>query len=649
MKRLPSDRRRAIGSFYTPGWIARWMVEQSLGNGIPEPESQPLRVLDPACGDGAFVLPVLDAFVERSPANRDDPRVRLEIVRDHVFGVDADPHAIESLLQRVAEWVGGNSAQVGDVPQVIAANFRCGDALLGLDWTGNGQSALGNRPSAVGAKYSALSTPYTSRRSAQSTDDLGTPNGQVRLSRDADALDWQVAFPHVAADGGFDLVIGNPPYRRELNAKGDFDRIAASPLGQRWRRARMDFWHYFLHRGLDLLKPGGRLSFIVNSYWTGSTAAAPLRERLAAGTTMEEIVLLGGARLFRDVSGRHMIFRLRKGLDARVACRVTDLSRATRDEIEAALASPEFSRAADDAHAPLITHDVLHRDLWQSGRLCLEVGPRRTKNESDGPTLGELFEVRQGIAENPPFVTKGLAAELGDPSLAGRGVFVLTDDEVAALRLSDVERTLLRPYFALSAVGRFDVAGRPSHWILYLTRKTAATLDRFPNIAAHLERFRTVLARRREVGTGSIAWWHLHWPREERLFTAPRILCHQMGHVPRFAFAEQPTFVGFSMHVIVGRVTATADVANLSLPALTAILNSSRARRWFEEHAKRRGANLDISGTILKQFPLPAGRHPDVEAELDRLCRTWLRPDTASAGDAELKLDSLVEAAYRRG
>jgi adenine-specific DNA-methyltransferase len=641
-------RRRSIGSFYTPDWIARWMVRQSLSDNIAGPNRQPLRVLDPACGDGAFVLPVLDALVERCRANRDNPRVRMELVRDHVFGVDTDPHAIAALHRRVAEWIGGDAARAGEVADVIAANFRCGDALLGLDWTGNEQSDLGNRSSAVGAKNSALSTPHTSRRSARSTNDLGTPNAQVGMSRDADALDWNVAFPHVAADGGFDLVIGNPPYRRELNAKDDFDRIAASPLGQRWRRARMDFWHYFLHRGLDLLKPGGRLSFIVNSYWTGSTAAAPLRERLAAGTTMEEIVLLGGARLFRDVSGRHMIFRLRKGLDARAACRVTDLSHAPRDEIEAALASPDFRRGAD-ASAPRNTRDVSHEDLWQSGRLCLEGGLRRTKKESDGPALGELFEVRQGIAENPPFVTKAIAAELGDPSLAGRGVFVLTDDEVAALRLSDVERTVLRPYFALSAVGRFDVAGRPSHWILYLTRKTAATLDRFPNIAAHLERFRTVLARRREVGTGSIAWWHLHWPREERLFTAPRVLCHQMGHVPRFAFAEQPTFVGFSMHVIVGRVTSAADAVSLSLPALTAILNSSRAQRWFDEHAKRRGANLDISGTILKQFPLPAGWHPEVEAELDRLARTWLRPDTASAEAAELKLNSLVETAYRRG
>jgi len=48
------------------------------------------------------------------------------------------------------------------------------------------------------------------------------------------------AFPQVAADGGFDVVIGNPPYRRELNAKELFDRIAASPLGERWRQARMD-------------------------------------------------------------------------------------------------------------------------------------------------------------------------------------------------------------------------------------------------------------------------------------------------------------------------------------------------------------------------------------------------------------------------
>ena len=113
-----------------------------------------------------------------------------------------------------------------------------------------------------------------------------------------------------------------------------------------------------------------------------------------------------------------------------------------------------------------------------------------------------------------------------------------------------------------------------------------------------------------------------------------------MGAAPRFAHAEQPTYVGFSMHVIVQRAVSNERPAP-SLAALTAILNSSPARRWFESHAKRRGAHLDISGTVLKQFPLPKSLRPDVEAELARLTRDW--PNCDDLELAEETLRRLVE------
>ena len=119
---------------------------------------------------------------------------------------------------------------------------------------------------------------------------------------------------------------------------------------------------------------------------------------------------------------------------------------------------------------------VPQSDLWRDGQL--RVAPIRADDDllDGGPLLGEIFEVRQGIAENPPFVTKGLALELGNTALAGRGVFVLTEAEVTVMRLSAGERSLLRPYFGLASVGRFGIASQPPYWLLYLTRQTAPAL-----------------------------------------------------------------------------------------------------------------------------------------------------------------------------
>jgi hypothetical protein len=144
------------------------------------------------------------------------------------------------------------------------------------------------------------------------------------------------------------------------------------------------------------------------------------------------------------------------------------------------------------------------------------------------------------------------------------------------------------------------------------------------------------------VQSGKIAWWHLHWPREERLFTEPRVICVQMAPEPRFAYVERPTYVGFSLNVIVAN---RSNPASIPLAALAAILNSSRAKQWFEAHAKPRGVHLDISGTVLKRFPLPINTSPHVLAELDQLARTWPAADDQRA-IAEQRLDQLTEQLY---
>ncbi|MDB5343056.1 MAG: hypothetical protein JWP89_1433 [Schlesneria sp.] len=620
-----TKRRRALGSYYTPEWLARWMVARALSAAVQATHVDSWRILDPACGDGAFVLALLEELAARRGIPHADTAGRLAIVRDRIFGVDADPIAIKKLHQRLAEWIGGGLPDTAKVANILAAQFRCGDSLLGDAWSTRSVKPPikppCERPSEPPIKpprtqYSVLSTPH------HVTNEEVAP------------IDWSTAFPTVANAGGFDLIIGNPPYRRELNAKADFDRIAASSIGQQWRTARMDLWHYFFHRGLDLLKPGGRLAFIVNSYWTSAASAKRLRERMATESTLEEVVHFGSVPLFPQVSGRHMIFRVRKEPAAITSCRVFDLSNQSRGQIEVAMQS--------DLWADESVRTVPQQALWLNGQLRTSSESHRLQQQSTS-VLADQFDVRQGMAENPPFVTRAAALELGDRVAIGRGVFVLTTAEIAGLDLNNAEAALLRPYYALSTVGRFRVDSQPSHHVLYLTKTTAASLQPYPRIAAHLERYRVVLERRREVQSGQIAWWHLHWPREERLFVEPRVLCLQMGHEPRFAYAEQPTYVGFSMNVIVAN-PANTD-ARMSVAALTAVLNSSRAKHWFEATAKPRGAHLDISGTVLKQFPLPMTSRPEILSKLDQLARHWPVP-VEERVVSEARLDHLVEQLY---
>jgi hypothetical protein len=345
-----------------------------------------------------------------------------------------------------------------------------------------------------------------------------------------------------------------------------------------------------------------------------------------------------------------MILQVQKAKTA-ATCRVIDLS----DIQDGPTLLATVSRLADADHPE--SHPESHgvpswtmpqESLFRRGTF---VPSPRSSRVPSGPVqpLGALFDVRQGIAENPPFVTRTIRDALGDGFAVGEGVFVLNAAEVARLELSPRERALLRPYYAARAIGRYAIAPHSTLSLLYLTRQTAPDLSTLPQIARHLERFRPVLEQRREVGRGRIAWWHLHWPREERLFLEPRILAVQMGRFPRFVCVERPAFVGFAVNV----VRATAALPSRSLFAATAVLNSNRATEWFSLHAKRRGAALDISGTVLKAFPFPELDAATLE-QLADLCerrqqwRSTLPVATASGLETMPHEANLLEDAIER-
>lgn len=616
----PSDRegRKRRGVFYTPEPVAGYMARSTLRAICDESAgSVTPRVVDPACGDGALLWPVYQFLCER--LGTPTAPARLELIQHSLFGVDLDGVAIKRLRQRFRDDL-ADGVSDHELNSVLDRNLRCGNAVAGHGWE----------------------PPV-----ANATTHASTP----------DQFHWSEQFPDVLLAGGFDVVIANPPYRRERGAKSDHFELEQSPLAESRRQARMDLWHYFFHRSLDLLRPGGLLTLIVNSYWTTSEAGQPLIERMALEATPLEFVLLDDAPVFPGVGGRHLIARMRKGITDE-PCEIFQL----RDQHRAEVGNANLWQALSNlcptlldpagADDPFALHSMPRADLFHGGRLNLRNDSGRHFNgtwrtlPASVPTLpvastttvGDLFEVRQGIAENPPRVTRRQAA--AHPELvAGEGVFVLSSTELDGLQLSAAERQLARPYYSAAEISKFWQPPPARQWLLYLTRHTASDLAALPRIQQHLSRFRPILEQRRETRLDRIAWWHLHWPRESRLFERPRILAVQMVSEPRFSHVETPTYVGFAVNLIVDRsltdqsINATSNATNWSLESVAVILNSRWAADWFDTHAKRRGVNLDITGSTLKQFPLPE-ISPSVAEELLQLGRRRMAIGAGGGVDA---------------
>ena len=142
------------------------------------------------------------------------------------------------------------------------------------------------------------------------------------------ALDWQATFPEVFAAGGFDVVVGNPPYvRQELlgDLKPYLERTYRSYHGM------ADLYVYFYERGMDLLRPGGRLSFIVTNKWMKAGYGEPLRRLFHERAWMESVVDLGHAKqVFPDSDVFPSILVARKPDDGPAPATTTHLHHPAR-------------------------------------------------------------------------------------------------------------------------------------------------------------------------------------------------------------------------------------------------------------------------------------------------------------------------------
>ncbi len=312
--------RKAGGVYYTPTYIVDYIVRNTVGRllaGKTPKQAAELRILDPACGSGSFLIGAYqylldwhrDRYVEEGPerhARGRPPRLyqgqsgewlltieeKQRILLDNIYGVDIDPQAVEvtklSLLLKVLEGETGGS---GPTQMILLSerrllpdlgdNIKCGNSLIGPDFYRGQQTALFDEEEAY------------------------------RIN----AFDWEAAFPAIMARGGFDAVIGNPPYIR-IQALKEWAPVEVEYYKTRYRAAskgNYDIYVVFVEKGLDLLNAGGRLGFILPHKFFNAQYGEPLRELIAAGRYLDEVVHFGDQQVFSGATTYTCLLFLDKG------------------------------------------------------------------------------------------------------------------------------------------------------------------------------------------------------------------------------------------------------------------------------------------------------------------------------------------------
>ncbi|MDE2777880.1 MAG: Eco57I restriction-modification methylase domain-containing protein [Chloroflexota bacterium] len=290
------EARKAGGVYYTPGYIVDYIVENTVGallrDKSPE-EAARLRVLDPACGSGSFLTGAYQYLLDwhlkqysKAPArwkNRvrhspDGALLRIEekrrILLNNIYGVDLDQNAVEvsklALLLKMLENE-GEPAGIDELAEPLLpdlrGNIKWGNSLIGSDFFAGAELA----------------------------------------DRDDEELyrvmpfDWAggAGFGAIMRSGGFDAVIGNPPYVRQETLGKDFKAYAKRHYETYAGTA--DLYTFFIERGVKLLNENGLFGIIVANKWMRARYGKPLRTWLKK-QAIREIIDFGDLPVFQQAT-----------------------------------------------------------------------------------------------------------------------------------------------------------------------------------------------------------------------------------------------------------------------------------------------------------------------------------------------------------
>ncbi len=492
------ERRKEQGIYYTPKIITDFIVKETVGRYLQENSGYPdklhnIKILDPACGSGSFLIRAYDELLKyhaqelNKPLEKLDQWERLPILTNSIFGVDLDKQAVEitrlNLLLR-------SLAHREPLP-FLGDNIKRGNSLI----SGNEEDLK---------KYFGADWP------------------------NQHPFSWQDNFPNIMGKGGFDIVIGNPPYIRQ------------EQLGQYkpfWQKefecydGVADIYVYFFERGIQLLKEGGFLAYISSNKYFRAGYGRKLREFLAAHTNLVEIVDFGELPVFSKAATFPAIVITRKKR-VKVQC----FTYAAIKELSFSLLTEEVKRVGQ-----ILDDQALRGGSWTliggTAQVILE------KIRKAGVPLGKYVDGK---------VYFGLKTGFNEAFVIDR---VTRDQLIEKDAKSEV---LIKPFVFGDDVRKFRINFRdnyliliPKGWTNSHSKGAAKPWEwmkqNYSAIAEHLEPFAEKAKKRLDQGD---YWWELRACEYYDDFHKPKIVYPDIAKESRVAFDENGLYLANTIYFI---------------------------------------------------------------------------------------------------
>ena len=560
-----TSKRKQDGVFYTPQYITKYIVENTVGRLCAEKKQQlnivedeylsdqrrqlqtrqrlldqlrqyrewllQLTILDPACGSGAFLnaalrflmdehklIDEMEAKVAGSAIVFQD--VENSILEHNLYGVDINEESVE--IAQLALWL--RTTKPHRKLNSLNENIKCGNSLI-------------SDPAIAGDK----------------------------------AFDWQKEFPQVFEKGGFDVVIGNPPYvqLQSMGAMSD----AYAQCGFETYNKSADLYCLFTEKGYSLLKQGGLQSFIMPNKWMLVAYGKELR-RFMAKTDLQQIINFGDVQFFDEATIYVCIFVTKKGNERDSEVLALSLNQKTYhgDFLHEVPEQLESYPADTFGEAEWIIQPKAHFNILQKMQngtalkdlpISINYGIKTGYNDAffiDGATKAGL------IAEEPK------SEELIKPLLRGR-------DIQAWMPVWD-ELYLINTHNGIKE----DIA--------------PVNIDDYPAIKQHLAPFYAKLSKRLDKGITPYNLRNCDYIKE---FSKPKIMYPNMTSIFPFIYDEK----GFYGNDKTFMITANDDTVNLKF--ITAIFNSKLCKLWIWYNCPElQGGTREIRKVYFENFHIPA-------------------------------------------
>ena len=623
--------RKAGGVFYTPQYIVDYIVKNTVGKlveGKTPDQISKLKIVDPACGSGSFLLGAYqyllnyhkDFYSEKgklSKGKKDNPLTpegnlttakKKEILLNNIYGVDLDFNAVEvtklSLLLKCLE--GETMASIANqmnmfnerVLPTLDNNIKSGNSLVDFDFY-DGQLDFGNdkkiKPfnwqKAFPEVFVHRTTNYQHELKDQFNKVVATANKAEDLLSKISKANEPIA-PY--GSDGFDCVIGNPPYvRQELltDFKEYFQRKYKVYHGA------ADLYSYFFERGVALLSEGGLFGIIVANKWMRANYGEPLRKWLKE-QDIKQIIDFGDLPVFESATTYPCIFISSRSKNPAPSVEMVN--------VKTLKFEPTLQSYVDE-HKQTLSKDLLDDSGWN---LASEAEHRLLKKlQNKGVPLGEYVKGK---------IYRGVLTGLNE-------AFVIDEETKKRLIKEDKKSAaIIKPFLAGRDIKRYQQPVSDKY--LIFTRR-GIDIDKYPAIREYLNQFKTQLQPKpkdfkgktwKGRKPGSYKWFEMQDAVDYyEEFEKPKIIIPAIVKSASYTFDE----TGFYSN-------DKTSIISLNDKFLLGILNSTACDYFIKSiAATKHNGYFEYKPMYVEQLPIPTASSTQ-KKEIEKLVGQILNLNT---------------------